>query len=93
VSRLGEGHDEGGRGSALTPRLTLDAVWKDDTMFQRITNRVWRRLGSQNSGQDLLEYALLASLIAVVAVTAVTEVGTTIKAVFWDVISATTDAL
>ena len=37
-------------------------------MFQRMTNRVWRRFGPQDSGQDLLEYALLAALIAVVAV-------------------------
>jgi Flp pilus assembly pilin Flp len=79
--------------SALTPRLTLDAVWKDDIMFQRMTNQVWRRLGSQNSGQDLLEYALLVALIALVAVGAVTQVGSTIKTVFWDAITTTTNAL
>jgi len=62
-------------------------------MFQRMTNQVWRRLGPQTSGQDLLEYALLAALIAVVAVAAVTQVGTTIQTVFWDAIAATTDAL
>jgi Flp pilus assembly pilin Flp len=66
---------------------------EDKDMFQRMTNRVWRRLGPQNSGQDLLEYALLAALIAVVAVGAVTQVGTTIQTVFWDAIAAATDAL
>jgi len=40
------------------------------------------------SGQDLIEYALLVSLVALVAITAVTNVGTTIKGVFWDVIAA-----
>jgi Flp pilus assembly pilin Flp len=73
--------------------VTLDAVWKDDIMFQRMTNQVWRRLGSQNSGQDLLEYALLAALIAVVAVTAVTQVGTTIQTVLWNAIDAATNAI
>jgi pilus assembly protein Flp/PilA len=53
----------------------------------------WRRLGLREDGQDLLEYALLVALIALVAVGAVTTVGTTIKTVFWDVISAATAAL
>ena len=40
-------------------------------------------------GQDLLEYAFLAALIAVVALAAVTSVGNAIYTVFWQVIAAT----
>lgn len=39
-------------------------------------------------GQDLLEYGLLAALIALVAVAAVTTVGSTINSVFWQAIAA-----
>jgi len=39
-------------------------------------------------GQDLLEYGLLAALIAVVAIGAVSTVGQTIFNVFWKVIAA-----
>jgi Flp pilus assembly pilin Flp len=53
--------------------------------------KVWkaklRRLAS-DSGQDLLEYALLASLIAIVAIGAVTRVGDTINTVFWQAIAS-----
>ena len=62
-------------------------------MFQRMTHRVWRRFGPSDSGQDLLEYALLVALIVMVAMSAVTPVGTTIKTVFWDVIAASTNAI
>ena len=61
-------------------------------MSERMTS-LWRRLGSPNSGQDLLEYALLVSLIVIVVIAAVTPVGTTIKTVFWDVISASANAI
>jgi Flp pilus assembly pilin Flp len=46
-----------------------------------------RRLSQGDSGQDLLEYALLVSLIAIAAVGAVSTVGGTIKTVLWDAIS------
>ena len=53
--------------------------------------KVWkaklRRLAS-DSGQDLLEYALLASLIAIVAFSAVSQVGNTINTVFWQAIAS-----
>ena len=45
------------------------------------------------SGQDLLEYALLVALIALVAMGAVTAVGTTINNVFWTYISGVMSAL
>jgi pilus assembly protein Flp/PilA len=44
------------------------------------------RLVVDDDGQDLLEYGLLAALIAVVAVAAVSTLGTTIHTVFWKVI-------
>ena len=47
----------------------------------------WRALAS-DSGQDLLEYALLASLIVMVAVGAVTQVGNTLNTVFWQAIAS-----
>jgi len=39
-------------------------------------------------GQDLLEYALLVALIALVAVGAVTAAGTSVKTIFENVASA-----
>ena len=44
------------------------------------------RLVSDDEGQDLLEYGLLAGLIAVAAVVGVTTVGQTMQSVFWEVI-------
>jgi len=41
-----------------------------------------------DGGQDLLEYALLASLIAIVAFGAVTKVGDTLNTVFWQAIAS-----
>jgi len=37
----------------------------------------------RDEGQDLLEYGLLAGLIAVVAVVSITTLGATIYTVFW----------
>lgn len=52
----------------------------------RISNAL-RRLSQGGSGQDLLEYALLASLIAIAVIGAVDTIGGTIKTVFWDAIA------
>jgi Flp pilus assembly pilin Flp len=41
------------------------------------------RLALPDDGQDLLEYGLLAMLIAVVAVAGITALGDTIYTVFW----------
>jgi Flp pilus assembly pilin Flp len=46
------------------------------------------RLRKADDGQDLLEYGLLAALIAIVALGAVSTVGTTIYTVFWRTIAA-----
>ena len=40
---------------------------------------------SDESGQDLIEYALLAGFISLVAVTAITNVGTGVDAVYGDI--------
>lgn len=42
-----------------------------------------RRLASLDNGQDLIEYGLLAALIAIAAMVSVTALGDTIYHVFW----------
>jgi Flp pilus assembly pilin Flp len=42
-----------------------------------------RRLVLRDEGQDLLEYGLLAALIAIAAMVGVTTLGNTIYTVFW----------
>jgi Flp pilus assembly pilin Flp len=42
----------------------------------------------RESGQDLIEYAMLCALIAIVAIGAITSVGNTINTVLWQVIAA-----
>ena len=57
-------------------------------MTSLFCTRVLRRFRRDDSGQDLIEYALLIGLVALVAVSAVSQVGTTILNVFWSVIAA-----
>ena len=57
-------------------------------MLAEIRTAVLRRIRRDECGQDLIEYALLVGLVALVAVSAVTQVGTTILNVFWSVIAA-----
>ena len=40
-------------------------------------------LASDDQGQDLLEYAMLMALIAVVAILTVTQLGQTITSILW----------
>jgi len=42
-----------------------------------------RRLARETDGQDLLEYGLLAALIALVAIAGISALGNTIYTVFW----------
>ena len=49
----------------------------------RIANR---KFPQAEEGQDLLEYGLLAALIAIVAIGAVSTLGQTIYNVFWSTI-------
>ena len=48
--------------------------------------RLLQRLLKQHDGQDLLEYAMLAALIAVAALGAVTVLGEHLNTVFWQAI-------
>jgi pilus assembly protein Flp/PilA len=50
--------------------------------------RIVRNLHNDESGQDLIEYALVASLIALAAVAAIQGVGTQVNTIFSN-ISAT----
>lgn len=54
----------------------------------QIAAAIIRRFRRSEEGQDLLEYGLLASLIALVALAAVTNLGQTIMNVFWAAIAA-----
>jgi len=47
-----------------------------------------RWLARSEDGQDLLEYAMLCALIALVAMGAVSTVGNKINTVFWQAIAA-----
>lgn len=47
-----------------------------------------RRLTRSERGQDLLEYAMLCALIALVALGAVSTLGNKINTVFWQAIAA-----
>jgi len=47
------------------------------------------RLVRREDGQDLLEYGLLAVLIAVVVIAGITSVGETVMTVFWTPIAQT----
>jgi Flp pilus assembly pilin Flp len=53
-----------------------------NTVFKAV-----RRLVGKDEGQDLVEYGLLAALIALVAVSGVTSVGKNIYDVFWSKIA------
>jgi Flp pilus assembly pilin Flp len=50
-------------------------------------NRIWRlaaEFTGRCDGQDLVEYGLLAALIAVIAFVAIASVGTTLNSLFYN---------
>ena len=49
----------------------------------KMMNTALGRLVLREEGQDLMEYGLLAALIAIVAMTSLTVVGNTIFITFW----------
>ena len=57
-------------------------------MMTTICSAMLRRFRRDDSAQDLIEYALLVGLVALVAVGAVSQVGQTILNVFWTVIAS-----
>jgi len=58
------------------------------TMTQAVARNPLTRAAGRDEGQDLLEYALLAALIALAAAGAVSTLGQTIGTTFWDFIAA-----
>jgi len=56
-------------------------------MRVELASEVRRRLCRDDAAQDLLEYALLVGLIALVAASAVNIVGNSIKTIFWGYIA------
>ena len=63
--------------------VTLDELRHRVRALRRLVS-----LSSADRGQDLLEYAMLAALISLVAVGAVSTLGQTINEVMWEVIAA-----
>jgi pilus assembly protein Flp/PilA len=55
-----------------------------NVMVMNLITRL-RMLRRNDSGQDLLEYALLVALIALVAIGAITTTGTGVSTVFQDI--------
>jgi pilus assembly protein Flp/PilA len=70
------------RRRTFAPNKRCDASG-EDLMFNLI-NFV-KSFSNQEDGQDLLEYALLVALIAIVAIGAVTLAGTTVSGIFNDI--------
>ena len=57
--------------------------WDSARIYLLEAARAMLELSKQAQGQDLIEYGLLAALIAIVAIVGVTTVGNTIYTVFW----------
>ena len=55
--------------------------------------KLWKALWSDESGQDLAEYALLIALIALVVIAAVTLLGQNINTVFNNIATALQNAV
>ena len=62
-------------------------------MHDAVNLLLTRSVLDDESGQDLLEYALLVALVVLVAIGAVTTVGTTIHTVFWTYIDGVMSAI
>jgi Flp pilus assembly pilin Flp len=58
-----------------------------EAMMKRTLAAVVRFVRAEH-GQDLVEYGMLMTLIAVAAILVVTQVGTTINNVFWQFIAS-----
>jgi Flp pilus assembly pilin Flp len=91
-----------GRGRALAggrirnkervSRTTTRLKERDVMNLKNITYYLRAKLGLNESGQDLLEYALLVALIALVSVGVITSAGTGVKSIFTDISSELTKA-
>ena len=56
-------------------------------MLLNLTTQVFNSFRRDEDGQDLLEYALLVALIAIVAVAGVTLAGKEVDAIFNDIVA------
>jgi Flp pilus assembly pilin Flp len=56
-------------------------------MLLNLTTRMFNSFRRNEDGQDLLEYALLVALIAIVAVAGVTLAGKEVDAIFNDIVA------
>jgi pilus assembly protein Flp/PilA len=65
---------------------------RDVMNLQNLVSYLRAKLMRDDSGQDLLEYALLVALIALVCVLAITNTGTAVNAIFTDISSELTKA-
>jgi pilus assembly protein Flp/PilA len=60
--------------------LVISGQLKLREMIERLTNR--------EEGQDMIEYALLAALISIVAIAIIVLIGPFLKSLFQDVVNA-----
>jgi pilus assembly protein Flp/PilA len=79
-----EGGGAGHRGPASREGDMANTLMHTLTVARQYAARAAR----DERGQDLIEYALLTAMIAMVAFAAVTSVGTTVRDVFWAAIAA-----
>jgi Flp pilus assembly pilin Flp len=56
-------------------------------MLLNVTTRVFNAFRRNEDGQDLLEYALLVALIAIVAIFGVTLAGNEVDSIFKDIVA------
>jgi pilus assembly protein Flp/PilA len=67
-----------------------------DTLLMTRQTRVWALvswvLGEDEEGQDMIEYALLAALISIVAIVMILAIGPYIQNTFEDVVNALASA-
>jgi Flp pilus assembly pilin Flp len=78
-------------GRTRNTRCAHQSVCAGGTEPMSLINRL-RALRRNDSGQDILEYALLVSLIALVAVGAVTATGVRVDAIFDQITTALSPA-
>jgi Flp pilus assembly pilin Flp len=63
-----------------------EMLHKVNDMLLNVTTRVYHSFRRNEDGQDLLEYALLVALIAIVAIAGVTLAGEEVDAIFNDIV-------
>jgi pilus assembly protein Flp/PilA len=76
-------------GSAFERRASDE---RDVMNLKNLAYYLRAKLGRNESGQDLLEYALLVALIALVSVGVITSAGTGVQSIFTDISAELTKA-